>query len=117
MAKDYLELSELLSRVQESVEDAFPDRYWVKGEISSYSPRANGHCYLALTETVRGKKVAESRAIIWSWVYPQLKAFFERASGQELRVGLSVLVQVTVHFSGQYGFTLYVDGAPLEGTR
>lgn len=109
MAKDWLELSELLSRVQESVEDAFPDRYWVKGEISSYSPRTNGHCYLALTETVRGKKVAESRAIIWSWVFPQLKAFFEKESGQELRAGLSVLVQVSVHFSSQYGFTLYVE--------
>ena len=53
MSKDYLELSELLARVKEGIEDAFPDRYWVKGEIGSWSPRANGHCYLNLVESDR----------------------------------------------------------------
>ena len=107
--KDYLELSELLARVRESVADAFPDRYWVKGEISSWSPRANGHCYLNLSESVRGKQVADVRAMIWKWHYPQLKAFFESETGQALQAGITVLVRVQVNFDPVYGLSLFVD--------
>ena len=107
--KDYLELSELLARVRESVADAFPDRYWVKGEISSWSPRANGHCYLNLSESVKGKQVADVRAMIWKWHYPQLKAFFESETGQPLQAGITVLVRVQVNFDPVYGLSLFVD--------
>ena len=107
--KDYLELSELLARVRESVADAFPDRYWVKGEISSWSPRANGHCYMNLSESVKGKQVADVRAMIWKWHYPQLKAFFESETGQALQAGITVLVRVQVNFDPVYGLSLFVD--------
>jgi Exonuclease VII, large subunit len=107
--KDYLELSELLARVRESVADAFPERYWVKGEISSWSPRANGHCYLNLSESVRGKQVADVRAMIWKWHFPQLKAFFESETGQALQAGITVLVRVQVNFDPVFGMSLFVD--------
>ena len=109
MRTDYLELSELLSRVKEGVADAFPEKYWVKGEISSWSPRANGHCYLNLSETDRGRQVADIRAMIWKWQYPQLKAFFESETGQELRAGITVLVRVQVNFSELFGMSLFID--------
>ena len=109
MAKDYLELKELLARVKEGVEDAFPDRYWVKAEIGSWSPRANGHCYLTLTQSVRGKPVADIRAMIWKWQFPQLKAFFEQESGQPLQAGITVLVRVQVSFSEMFGISLFID--------
>ena len=109
MAKDYLELSELLARVKEGVEDAFPDRYWVKAEIGSWSPRANGHCYLNLTESDQGKPVADIRAMIWKWQFPQLKAFFEQETGQQLQSGITVLVRVQVHFSEMFGISLFID--------
>ncbi len=109
MAKDYLELKELLARVKEGVEDAFPDRYWVKAEIGSWSPRANGHCYLNLTQSDRGKPVADIRAMIWKWNYPQLKAFFEQETGQPLQAGITVLVRVQVSFSEMFGISLFID--------
>lgn len=109
MAKDYLELKELLARVREGVEDAFPDRYWVKAEIGSWSPRANGHCYLNLTQSDRGKPVADIRAMIWKWNYPQLKAFFEQETGQPLQAGITVLVRVQVSFSEMFGISLFID--------
>ena len=109
MAKDYLELKELLARVKEGVEDAFPDRYWVKAEIGSWSPKANGHCYLTLTQSDRGKPVADIRAMIWKWNFPQLKAFFEQESGQPLQAGITVLVRVQVSFSEMFGFSLFID--------
>ena len=49
MTKDWLELSELLARIKEDVADAFPDRYWVKAEISCWSLSANEHCDLSLS--------------------------------------------------------------------
>ena len=109
MAKDYLELAELLARVREGVEDAFPGRYWVKAEIGSWSPRANGHCYLTLTQSDRGKPVADIRAMVWKWNFPQLKAFFEQESGQPLQAGITVLVRVQVSFSEMFGMSLFID--------
>ena len=109
MAKDYLELTELLARIKEGVEDAFPDRYWVKAEIGSWSPRANGHCYLNLTQSDRGKPVADIRAMIWKWNFPQLKAFFEHETGQTLQAGITVLVRVQVSFSEMFGMSLFID--------
>ena len=109
MAKEYLELSELLARVKEGVEEAFPDRYWVKAEIGSWSPRANGHCYLNLTESDNGKPIADIRAMIWKWQFPQLKAFFERETGQTLQAGITVLVRVQVNFSEMFGISLFID--------
>ena len=109
MAKDYLELTELLARVKERVEDAFPERYWVKAEIGSWSPRANGHCYLNLTQSDRGKPVADIRAMIWKWNFPQLKAFFEQETGQTLQAGITVLVRVQVNFSEMFGMSLFID--------
>ena len=109
MAKDYLELTELLARIKEGVEDAFPDRYWVKAEIGSWSPRANGHCYLNLTQSDRGKPVADIRAMIWKWHFPQLKAYFEQESGQPLQAGITILVRVQVSFSEMFGMSLFID--------
>ena len=109
MAKDYLELTELLARVKERVEDAFPEHYWVKAEIGSWSPRTNGHCYLNLTQSDRGKPVADIRAMIWKWNFPQLKAFFEHETGQTLQAGITVLVRVQVSFSEMFGMSLFID--------
>jgi len=109
MARDYVELLELQQQIKEGIRDAFPDRLWVKAEIGQWSPRANGHCYLSLVQSRGGKAVAESRAMIWKWVYPRLKAFFEEASGQTLQAGISVLVRVEVNFSELYGISLFID--------
>ena len=109
MAKEFLELTELLARVKEGVEEAFPDRYWVKAEIGSWSPRANGHCYLNLTQSEKGKPVADIRAMIWKWQFPQLKAFFEQETGQTLQAGITVLVRVQVNFSEMFGISLFID--------
>lgn len=98
-----------MGAVKESVQEAFPDRLWVKAEIASLSPRANGHCYLSLTESRGGKVVAESRAMIWKWHYPQLKAYFEETTGESLKAGITVLVRVQVSFSELYGISLFIE--------
>lgn len=105
----YMDLLELQLRIKESVADAFPGRYWVRAEITAWSPRANGHCYLTLSQSRGGKPVAEARTMIWKWKFPQLKAFFREQTGEELRAGITVLVQVQVSFSELYGISLYIE--------
>lgn len=109
MTKDYLELAELMAQVKESMEDAFPERIWVKAEIASWAPRANGHCYLSLTQSKGGKVLAECKAMIWKWFYPQLKAYFEQTTGQSLQAGITVLVRVRLNFSEVYGVSLFIE--------
>ncbi|MBO7070071.1 MAG: exodeoxyribonuclease VII large subunit [Bacteroidales bacterium] len=105
----YVDLVTLLSAVKDTVADAFPVPVWVKAEISSWSPRANGHCYLELSQSRGSKLVAQVRAMIWSWKYLSLKSYFEKETGQTLQAGLTVLVQVKVNFSELYGVSLYVE--------
>lgn len=108
-ARNYIDLLELQTRIKESIQDAFPGRYWVKAEIASWSPRANGHCYLSLSQSRGGKSIAEARAMIWSWKYHQLTQFFETSTGQKLQAGITVLVQVQVNFSELYGVSLFIE--------
>jgi exodeoxyribonuclease VII large subunit len=82
---------------------------WVKAEISSWSPRANGHCYLELSQSRGGKLIAQSRAMIWSWKYLTLKKYFESETGEALKAGITVLVQVRVSYSEIYGISLSVE--------
>ena len=107
--RNYIELLELQQRIKESMEQAFPGRYWVKAEIASWSPRSNGHCYVSLVQSRLGKPVAESRAMIWKWKYPVLTRFFEQSAGEPLRAGITVLVQVQVSFSELYGISLFIE--------
>ena len=107
--RDYMDLLELQARIKEGIAEAFPGRYWVKAEIASWSPRANGHCYLSLTQSRGGKSIAESRAMIWNWQFPRVKHTFEQATGQPLQAGITVLVRVQVNFSELYGISLFID--------
>ena len=107
--RDYMDLLELQARIKEGIAEAFPGKYWVKAEISSWSPRTNGHCYLSLSQSRAGKTVAESRAMIWKWHYPTLMALFEEQTGQRLQAGITVLVRVQVSFSELYGISLFID--------
>ena len=107
--RDYMDLVELQLRIKEGVAKAFPGKYWVKAEISSWSPRANGHCYLSLAQSRGGKSIAESRAMIWNWHFPRVKQTFEQATGEPLQAGITVLVRVQVNFSELYGISLFID--------
>lgn len=83
-----MDLLELQERIKEGIEDAFPNRYWVKAEIASFSPRSNGHCYLELAQSRGGQPVAQSRAMIWKWYFPRLRAFSSRRPGSPCRPAL-----------------------------
>ena len=109
-----LPLSELLVRVRQTLTERFADSYWVVAEIADLTlPRYDGaHCYLVLTDqhtTGRGAQLkAQARATIWSQRYQQLAPAFAEQTGQELQIGLKVLLRVQVKFHEQYGLSLDV---------
>ena len=109
MDREFVDLRTLQAQIREGIGDLFPEKLWVRAEIGQWSPRANGHCYLSLTQSERGKPVAEVRAMIWKWQFPSIKACFESGTGQTLQAGITVLVRVQVNYSELYGISLFID--------
>ena len=100
-------LSELCAEIQEVMENDLLERYWVCAEIASLSAR--GHCYMELVEKADDNMLAAKvRATCWSNVYSLLSAYFIQETGQALRVGMQVLVEVSVAFHPVYGLSLNV---------
>jgi exodeoxyribonuclease VII large subunit len=103
-------LSELTSRIQETIRLSFDSQVWIRAEISELRENPGGHCYLEFVEkdSTSDALLAKTKATIWASTYRMLKPYFESSTGQSLRAGLQVLVAVTVEFHGVYGFSLNV---------
>lgn len=103
-------LSELTSRIQETLRMSFDSLVWIRVEISELRENPGGHCYLELIEkdSTSDALLAKSKATIWASTYRMLKPYFESSTGQSLRAGMNVLIAVSVEFHGVYGFSLNV---------
>lgn len=105
-----ISLSDLTSRIQETIKLNFEVPVWIRAEISELRENYSGHCYLELVEkdADTGTLLAKTKATIWTSTYRMLKPYFENSTGETLRAGLNVLIAVTVEFHGVYGFNLNV---------
>ncbi len=100
-------LSELCGCIQGVLDNGLPERYWVRAEIGSMSVR--GHCYMELVEKGENEVLAAKvRATCWNNVYSLLSAYFAQETGQNLHVGMQVLMEVSVAFHAVYGLSLNV---------
>ena len=106
-----LSLLELNGRVKSTLQFEMPDAYWVQAGISSISPSGQGHCYLELVQKdATGRNfLAKAKANIWRGTWLKLKPYFEAQTGETLKVGMKVLLQVTVTFHEVYGYSLVVQ--------
>ncbi len=116
MQRDVIDLYSLQSMIRASLEDVFPDRIWVKAEISSVSVKANGHCYLDLVESREGSVAAKAKAVIWRSRYLLLGKAFEEMTGSPLTAGMTILARVQVSYSEIYGLTLSIDDLDAVAT-
>ena len=110
-ADQALSLVELNQRIHMTLEQAFPDTYWVRAEMSDVRENsASGHCYLEFIEKDprSGQLLAKVRGAIWAKTFRLLKPYFEMETGQRFVSGLKVLVRVTVDFHELYGLSLTV---------
>lgn len=113
-------LYELNARVRSLVEGGMDGTYWVQGELMEGREGYGGHFYGEMVEKseATGSIVARARVIIWARTYNILALRFRRETGQSLRPGIRVLMQVRVTFSELYGYSLNVqdiDGAYTLG--
>ena len=107
--ENFIDLLTLQNRTKAAVGAAFPDRVWVRAEIAGLREGSGGHCYLELSQSDRGRLVAQARAVIWRFRYPSISQYFEAVTGTRLKAGIEVLVRVQVSFHELYGLTLTVD--------
>lgn len=106
-----LSLKELLLKVKASITQCFPSSYWVTADISDFHENANGHCYMELVQKNDSSKLIEAkvRAIIYANNYQRLKNFFMMQTGQQLRTGMKILVEVSVSYHELYGMSCIIQ--------
>ena len=114
MEKDFIDLLELQQMLREGVESLFPNRVWIKAEVSAVKARNGGHCYLELSQSDEKGLVAKSNAIIWSSKYRLIAPYFESVTGSPLQEGMVILVQVQVNYSELYGMSLIISDIDPE---
>ena len=114
MEKDFIDLLELQQMLREGVESLFPNRVWIKAEVSAVKARDGGHCYLELSQSDEKGLVAKSNAIIWSSKYRLIAPYFESVTGSPLQEGMVILVQVQVNYSELYGMSLIISDIDPE---
>ena len=101
-------LSELNTVIKATLELAFPEAVWVVAEISEIRCNTKGHCYLELVEREDEETIAQIRANIWVYTFRNISSKFEKATGETLKQGMKVLLQVNVAFHEVYGLSLNV---------
>ena len=116
MEKDFIDLLELQQRLREGVESLFPNRIWIRAEVSAVKARNGGHCYLELSHSGAEGLVAKCSAIIWSSKYRFIAPYFESVTGSPLSEGMVILAQVQVNYSELYGLSLIIDEIDPEFT-
>ena len=114
MEKEHIDLLELQKRLKIGVELLFPNRIWVKAEVSAMKARNGGHCYLELSQSDKNGLVAKVNAIIWSSRYRFIAPYFESVTGSPLQEGMVILVEIQVNYSELYGLSLIVNDIDPE---
>ena len=114
MEREFIDLFEFQKKLKQGIELLFPNRVWLKAEISAIKARSGGHCYLELSQSDSKGLVAKASAIIWSSKYRFIAPYFESVTGSPLAEGMTVLVEVQVNYSELYGFSLIVNDVDPE---
>lgn len=105
-----LTLYQLNTLVKEVIEERLPNRYWVQGELSEGRAGYNGHFYgeMIQKDERTASIIAKARVTCWASTYAALSRTFHEATGETLRAGLTVMVEVSVSFHQQYGYSLTI---------
>lgn len=114
--KTHYTLSQLCEQIEEALSYQLESTYWVQAEISSLCEKS-GHLYLELIEseeqrskrsTSRTMLAAKMRAMCWQGNKEMLLAYFQAETGQNLQVGMQILVEAEVLFHAVYGLSLSI---------
>ena len=103
-------LWELNNKIRSVIESNLDDTYWITGELSEARQASNGHFYGELIQKDENGRnvIARARVNCWAQQYNQIRLRFLHETGQKIRAGLKVLLEVQVTFHEQYGYALKV---------
>ena len=106
----HLTLWELNNIIRDVIENNFDDTYWVTGELAEARQASNGHFYGELIQKDESGRnaIARARVNCWAQQYNLIRMRFLHETGQEIRAGLKVLLEVQVTFHEQYGYALKI---------
>lgn len=110
MQKTALTLFELNSLVRDVLETTLDSLFWVEAELSE-AREVRGHCYMELVQKdiFSATPIARASAKCWKQRWQVLRPKFEGVTGQPLRAGMKVMLQVAVSFHEAYGFAWIVQ--------
>lgn len=110
MQKTTLTLFELNSLVRDVLETTLDSLFWVEAELSE-AREVRGHCYMELVQKdiFSTTPIARASAKCWKQRWQVLRPKFEGVTGQPLRAGMKVMLQVAVSFHEAYGFAWIVQ--------
>ena len=102
-------LREFNNRIKRLLNNPAVCNCWICADLSDVNVRG-GHCYLELLEKDErtGATVAKMRGIIWANRFAYLRQKFLQVTGQDLRSGLKVMLEVSVNYHEQYGISLII---------
>lgn len=108
---NHITLSALCDRISRALSAATGGELWVVAEVSSVQTNYTGHCYLELTEREAGQQMprAVCRAAIWANKFKIIASYFRTQTGQDITVGMKILVKCSVSFHAVYGLSLIIN--------
>ena len=112
--KEHIDLLTLQRLLKQGVESLFPNRVWIKAEVSAVKARSGGHCYLELSQSSDKGLEAKVSAIIWSSKYRLIAPYFQSVTGSPIQEGMVILVEVQVNYSELYGLSLIINDIDPE---
>ena len=98
------------------MECLFPNRLWLRAEVSSIKARPGGHCWLELSQSDDKGLVAKASAVVWSSKFRFIAPYFESVTGSPLQEGMVILVEIQVSYSQLYGLSLIINDIDPEYT-
>lgn len=104
-----IKLSELTGQIQDAINGVFGARsFWVIADVTSYTykPQSNFH-YFELVEKDKSSAKILAKISGRAWGNASLNiSNFEKATGQQFKNDINVLVQVTVQYNPSFGLQL-----------
>ncbi|MCR5642517.1 MAG: exodeoxyribonuclease VII large subunit [Prevotella sp.] len=107
--ENHITLYELNSLLREVIESEMPNEYWVEAELSECREN-RGHCFMELIQKDdrNATPIAKASAKCWASKWMMIRPYFERTTGQQLHVGMKLLLKVYAQFHEAYGFSWIV---------
>lgn len=102
-------LLDVCNSIRKTIAGRYGSAFWLRAEmhkLNYYPP--SGHCFPELCQKADDRMVAEMRATLWSADYRRISARFEQTTGEGLKEGAELLMQVTIQYEPKYGLSLHI---------